>query len=278
MGVGSSETGRRECPRRASDARAPFRSRHCPVLPGRLIRCSDTRDNPDVKTVEPDSAKLGLTARRRRRLTRPEAQALTRRRLMDAAADVFGEKGFRAASLTDVADRAGYTIGAVYSNFASKDKLFHALMRERLRMAEEGLAAEFRDDESSSGTSTGTVEDRIERELDRMAAAEDAVPPRWWRLLYEYRTYAATDPAAWAELADAERRCREIIARYIERSSAAIGLVLSMPAIEIAELSIALTDGLRAAHAAGRSRMTSGEGLRMVTKALMATSARTDHA
>ena len=60
---------------------------------------------------------------------------------MNAAADVFGEKGFRAASLTDVADRAGYTIGAVYSNFASKDELFRALMIERLNLFEAGLAA-----------------------------------------------------------------------------------------------------------------------------------------
>jgi AcrR family transcriptional regulator len=238
----------------------------------------DTRDNPDVKTSEPPIARPGPADRRRRRLTRSEAQALTRRRLLDSAADVFGEKGFRAASLADVADHAGYTIGAVYSNFASKDELFHALMRERLRMAEEGLAAAFRDDVSRAGTSTGSVEDRMERELDRMAAGEDAVPPRWWRLLYEYRAYAATDPAAWADLSDADRRCRDIIARHIERFAAALGQVLPMPAIEIAELSMALTDGLRAAHADGRSTMTSGEGLRMVVKALMATSARIDPA
>ena len=231
-----------------------------------------------MKTSEPRVAKPGETGRRNRRLTRPETQALTRRRLLDAAADVFGEKGFRAASLTDVADRAGYTIGAVYSNFASKDEVFHALMRERLRMAEEGLAAAFRDDEPSSRTSTASVEDRIDRELDRMAAAEGAVPPRWWRLLYEYRAYAATDPAAWAELSDADRRCREIIARHIERFAVTVGLVLPMSAMELAELSMALTDGLRAAHAEGRSRMTSGEGLRQVVGALIATSARIDPA
>jgi len=49
-------------------------------------------------------------------------------------------------------------------------------------------------------------------------------------------------------------------------------------AIEIAELSMALTDGLRAAHAEGRSRMTSGEGLRLVIKVLMATSTLIDPA
>ena len=225
-----------------------------------------------MKTTEPQAVNPG----RRRRLTRPEAQALTRRRLLDAAADVFCEQGYRTASLTDVADRAGYTIGAVYSNFASKDELFHALMRERLRMAEEMLAAGVSDDDPGSGPGTGSVEQRIEQELDRMAAAEDAVPVRWWRLLYEYRTYAAADPVAWAELAASERRCREIIAAWIERFTASIGAVPPVPAIELAELSVALTDGLRAAHADGRSRMTSGEGLRMVVKALLSTSPRID--
>ena len=234
------------------------------------------RDNPDVTTIEPPVA--NPSPNRRRRLTRPEAQALTRRRLLDAAADVFGEKGFRAASLTDVADRAGYTIGAVYSNFASKDELFHALMRERLRMTEAGLAAAFPDNESISGALAGSVEDRIEQELDRMAAGEDAVPPRWWRLLYEYRAYAATDPAARAELSDLDRRCREIIAGHIERFAASVGQVLPMSGMELAELTLALTDGLRAAHADGRCTMTSGEGLRVVVRALMATAARVDPA
>jgi AcrR family transcriptional regulator len=241
-----------------------------------MMSRSDTRDNPDVTTIEPPVA--NPSPNRRRRLTRPEAQALTRRRLLDAAADVFGEKGFRVASLADVADRAGYTIGAVYSNFASKDELFRALMRERLRMAEAALAAAFPDNESISSAPAGSVEDRIEQELDRMAAGEDAVPLRWWRLLYEYRAYAATDPAAWAELSDLDRRCREIIAGHIERFAASVGQVLPMSGMELAELTLALTDGLRAAHADGRSTMSSGEGLRLVVKALMVTAARVDPA
>ena len=236
------------------------------------------RDNPDVKTLEPRTMRPDQTAPRPRRLSRSEAQALTRRRVLEAAADVFGEKGFRAASLTDVADRAGYTIGAVYSNFASKDELFRALMRERIRMAETGLAAAFADDAFRGASSGASVEDRIERELDQMAAAEDAVPPQWWRLLYEYRAYAAADPAASAELSNMDRRCREIIAGHIERFVAGVGLVLPVPAIEAAELNMALTDGLRAAHAEGRSRMTSGEGLRLVVGALLAASARVDPA
>jgi AcrR family transcriptional regulator len=227
-------------------------------------------DQPGLK---PDA-----TPPRPRRLSRSEAQAITRRRVLEAAAEVFGEKGFRAASLTDVAERAGHTIGAVYSNFASKDELFRALMGERIQFFEEGLAAALHDDTAEFASSNASVEDRIERELDRMAAAEDAVPPRWWRLLYEYRAYAASDPAAAAELSNMDRRCREIMARYIERFAAAVGLVLPIPAIEAAELNMAMTDGLRAAHSEGRSRMTSGEGLRLVVGALLATATRVDPA
>ncbi len=195
---------------------------------------------------------------------------------MNAAADVFGEKGFRAASLTDVADRAGYTIGAVYSNFASKDELFRALMIERLNLFEAGLAASLAHDDSNTSERALSHEDRKQQALDRIAAGEESVPPRWWRLLYEYRAYAAADPNAWAELAALERRCRELMAQDIDRISAALGLVPNRPAIELAELTMALADGLRAAHAEGRSSMTSAEGLRIVTKALMSEATRVD--
>ena len=201
----------------------------------------------------------------RRRLTRKEAQAETRRRVLDAAAEVFGEQGFRAATLSDVAERAGYTIGAVYSNFASKDALFHELMEGRLRQVEAALAA----DGPAGGRSKATTDERIESELDRLQAAEDAVPPGWWRLLAEFRAVAATDPDTWADLADAERRCREIIARRIAWFADDIEVALPLTPIELAELTSALADGLRWAYAEGRSSISSGKGLRAVVAAMI---------
>jgi AcrR family transcriptional regulator len=223
------------------------------------------RDNPNMKTV---------ATRNPRRLTRSEAQSLTRQRLVEAAADVFCEQGFLKASLAAVADRAGYTIGAVYSNFSSKDELFMAVMRDRLPRVEAMLAAALPAEGAAVSASRDSVDERIARELDRLAAGEDGVPPTWWRLLSEFRTHAAPDPILWAELAESERRCREIIARHIERFAADTGLVLPLSGIELAELTSALTDGLRAAHAEGRSSMTSGQGLRRVVAALIETSPR----
>jgi hypothetical protein len=70
------------------------------------------------------------------------------------------------------------------------------------------------------------------------------------------------------------RRCREIIAAHIERFAASVGVVLPLSAIQLAELTSALTDGLRAAYAEGRSSLTSGQGLRQVVAAFIATSPR----
>jgi len=64
----------------------------------------------------------------RRRLTREEARQQTRERLLDAAADVFKRLGYHGASLEAVAEAAGYTKGAVYSNFDTKADLFQALL------------------------------------------------------------------------------------------------------------------------------------------------------
>jgi AcrR family transcriptional regulator len=60
----------------------------------------------------------------RRRLTRAEAKARTRQLLLEAAASVFASKGFAGASVEEIAEAAGFSIGAVYSNFGSKEELF----------------------------------------------------------------------------------------------------------------------------------------------------------
>src|SRR3954468_11614897 len=64
------------------------------------------------------------------RLTRVERQARTREELLAAAARVFARSGYRAASVAEIADEAGYSHGAVYSNFAGKEDLFLALYEE----------------------------------------------------------------------------------------------------------------------------------------------------
>src|SRR5438105_12586486 len=68
----------------------------------------------------------------RSRLTRAEQQAKTRAALLEAAAQVFIERGFLGASVEAITERAGYTRGAFYSNFDSKEELFAELLQERV--------------------------------------------------------------------------------------------------------------------------------------------------
>jgi AcrR family transcriptional regulator len=67
----------------------------------------------------------GSTAKR---LTRAESQARTRRQILDAAARIFAKKGFADATVEEIAESAGYSVGALYSNFAGKDQLLVELM------------------------------------------------------------------------------------------------------------------------------------------------------
>ena len=59
--------------------------------------------------------------------TRAERKARTREQLVSSAERLFKRDGFHASSVDAVADDAGYTKGAVYSNFAGKEELFFAV-------------------------------------------------------------------------------------------------------------------------------------------------------
>src|SRR4051812_28989515 len=66
------------------------------------------------------------------RLTRTERRNQTRQELLTAAEACFVTRGFHATSVDQVAEQAGYTKGAVYSNFASKEDLFFAVYESRV--------------------------------------------------------------------------------------------------------------------------------------------------
>jgi AcrR family transcriptional regulator len=74
----------------------------------------------------------------RKRLSRDDSRELTTQRLLDAAQKLIAKKGLEAASVENIAAAAGYTRGAFYSNFSSKDDLFIELLRRdhRKGMAE----------------------------------------------------------------------------------------------------------------------------------------------
>jgi AcrR family transcriptional regulator len=63
---------------------------------------------------------------------RSARRARTRAQLLEAAARVYARRGFESATLDEVAEEAGFTKGAVYDHFGSKEKLLFALLDEHL--------------------------------------------------------------------------------------------------------------------------------------------------
>ncbi|WP_120716983.1 TetR/AcrR family transcriptional regulator [Tsuneonella amylolytica] len=83
----------------------------------------------------------------------------TMRKLLDAAAQEFGELGFHAASISGITRRAGTALGSFYTYFDSKEAIFSALVRDMSRAVAESAAA------AMTPTATG-----IEREREALAA------------------------------------------------------------------------------------------------------------
>jgi len=67
----------------------------------------------------------------RKRLTREESKDLTRLRLIEAAERLFIRRGFDDASVEEISEMAGYSRGAFYSNFDSKEQIFLAVIDRR---------------------------------------------------------------------------------------------------------------------------------------------------
>lgn len=113
-----------------------------------------------------------------RRLTRKEARLQTRRAILAAARTLFTERGYRGASIDDIAETAGYSKGAVYSNWANKEALFLDLMDETRTDGSGGL---------------------------------DIEPGGWALATLEFFVEAVRSPATRAALADRYRQARNEI-------------------------------------------------------------------
>ena len=66
------------------------------------------------------------------RMTREQSRANTRERLLAAARSVFARSGFHGASVDEIASEAGFSTGALYSNFDGKEDLFLVLMEREI--------------------------------------------------------------------------------------------------------------------------------------------------
>ncbi len=143
----------------------------------------------------------------KKRLSRQESRLQTREDLLEAAANVFSRRGFYEASIDEIAEEAGFSKGAVYSNFTSKQELFITLLDRHLEAELQSIAAQFTPNEKTSGTS------------QRQSFPTHLEEKRTWNLLsVEFLLYAMRHPAIQQQLAERYRMARNELTEILREA------------------------------------------------------------
>jgi AcrR family transcriptional regulator len=158
----------------------------------------------------------------------------TRARLLAAAAEVFAKKGYERASVDDIAQAAGFTKGAVYWNFASKEQLFLALVQER----EAVLIEEFFRAAAAAG-SDDYVANLAEVFKRRAPDANE------WKIWMEFRLYASRKPALARKVRkQGDDAFRALVAALDERMPPDPSRHAPLSNVMLARLYVAIFDGI----------------------------------
>ena len=164
---------------------------------------------------------------------------MTRARLVAAAATVFARLGFAGASLEDVADEAGLTKGAVYSNFESKDDLIKAVLHDRLDEPARAIPALVSDELSIEDRAARAAELFVRQmEQDREAAL----------LNLEFSMYLARNPEMVSRFSEGARELRRTMARAMEERASRDGVPLPLDSDTLVAGVFALGQGIALAR------------------------------
>jgi AcrR family transcriptional regulator len=176
--------------------------------------------------------------------TRAERRQGTRRDLLDAAEKLFDERGFAATSLDVLADVAGYTKGAVYSNFDCKEDVFFAVYERRVErfLADVELAAA----ESRDGAQTAD-------EVTASVIARREGGDGWLAVFLEFWTHILRHPEHRERFAEIHARVIDSVAARIQRFAAERQIELPIDARQLAIGAFALGNGV------GLERLTAPE-------------------
>lgn len=170
------------------------------------------------------------------RATRAERQAQTRVKLIEVARDMFLADGYAATSVDKVALRAGFSKGAVYSNFAGKEELCMAVLDSIHQRQIDGVVEAF--------SGAGDLDARIEAFAEW--AREGLGQPRWTALETEVGAAARHSPYVANALKARHREISEAIETLIRQVTAEEGIELRMPADRAATALLSMGIGLGA--------------------------------
>jgi len=169
------------------------------------------------------------------RMTREQSRANTRERLMRAARSVFARSGFHGASVEEIASEAGFSTGALYSNFEGKEDLFLAMMEREIDEHAREIADAVRTRASVAERATGGARQwmtMIERE------------PEVLLLFMEFWAYGVRDAQVRPKVAARFAQIRKLLTRLIADGVREFDLELDLPAEQLAVAIDALADGI----------------------------------
>ena len=169
------------------------------------------------------------------RMSRAERQDQTREQLLAAAEQVFTRQGFHATSVDQIAEEAGFSKGAVYSNFDGKDELFLGVLERR--WDSRAIAVE--------GAIDGTkpMPDQAREAGDAFIRVTRA-DPDWALLLIEFAAHAARHPEVREGFAARNRHLQAEMVALIDSHLDALGLASSVPTEQLAIILHSLGNGI----------------------------------
>ena len=169
------------------------------------------------------------------RMTREQSKANTRERLLGAARSVFASRGFHGASVEEIASEAGFSTGALYSNFEGKEDLFLVLMEREINEHAREISDAVQARASVAARAAGGARrwmTMIERE------------PELLLLFTEFWAYGVRDAQVRPKVAVRFAQVRELLTTLIADGVREFDLELQMPAEQLAVAIDALADGI----------------------------------
>lgn len=204
---------------------------------------------PTLRSREP--AAPPITARRQ----------ATRDRVLAAASEVFAERGFHGASVEDICERAGFTRGAFYSNFSSKDDLVLELSRRHSEALVERIRAASKQEHATA--------DEVLKSVFAALADDTRSKEQWLVLTTEFTLHAIREPVARRAWAAQQRRVRDELVAVVDEAVARQGLTLPMPTDVFVRAAIALAQGSMTQRLVEPRSLTVGELERTVLPVLL---------
>jgi AcrR family transcriptional regulator len=182
------------------------------------------------------------TKSRPKRLTRKEKQAETRSRLLDAAEQVFLRRGLQGSSVEEITAEAGFTRGAFYSNFKSKNELFVELLQDRVYRQYAAMAVD-------AQNQPGSPRERLRWGIERLKEPYEKEDGRWlFRLWIECLTQATRDEEFRKLASTFWSGNRELLTAQTSEVFEEVGRRPPLPPEQIATAMIALDIGLVVQH------------------------------